>query len=62
MGNTPVDIAGFCGHAEVVIEFCKDLETEIKNESARNLNRSASPMVDEENVNQNQIVPQFSGT
>jgi len=64
MGNTPVDIAGFCAHADVVIEFCKHLETEIKSEQARSMNRSASPMVDEEGLNHssNQVAPLFSGT
>ena len=30
MGNTPVDIAGFCGHAEVVLKFCEHLENIIR--------------------------------
>ena len=29
MGNTPVDIAGFMGHREIVKTFCKDLEKRI---------------------------------
>ena len=26
LGNTPIDIAGFCNNAEVVMTFCKNLE------------------------------------
>ena len=34
LGNTPVDLAGFCKNTEVVLVFCKDLERKIlaKNE------------------------------
>ena len=28
-GNTPVDIAGFMGHKDIVVTFCKDLEKRI---------------------------------
>jgi len=62
MGNTPVDIAGFCGHVEVVIEFCKELESTIKEDQGKSLNRSATPLIDEEAGRQNQIVPQLSGS
>ena len=29
LGNTAVDIAGFCGNIDVVLTFCKDLEQRI---------------------------------
>lgn len=32
LGNTPIDIAGFCNNAEVVMTFCKHLERKIQNE------------------------------
>ena len=38
LGNTPIDIAGFCNNAEVVMTFCKHLERKIQGEidQARN--------------------------
>ena len=34
LGNTPIDIAGFCNCSEVVMTFCKHLERKIQNEIA----------------------------
>ena len=37
LGNTPVDIAGFCKNTSVVLIFCKDLEKKILAENERKL-------------------------
>ena len=37
LGNTPVDIAGFCKNTAVVKIFCKDLEKKILAENERKL-------------------------
>ena len=37
LGNTPVDMAGFCKNTAVVLIFCKDLEKKILTENERKL-------------------------
>ncbi len=60
MGNTPVDIAGFCGHAEVVLEFCKHVEMEIRRDETKVFKKQPSAGLDEEAGNK--IVPSMSAT
>ena len=43
LGNTPIDIAGFCKNTEIVRVFCKDLEKKILAEGERKVARGDHP-------------------
>ena len=54
LGNTPVDIAGFCKNTEVVLTFCQELDKRIQQEVATGM---PDRVVDEE-AQSNQVAPE----